>query len=497
MARTRKTEADGQTSVEKAVAPMDRPDRFQLGSIGYSGLQLFNGVSNEEMKQELNFPRSVHTYKEMSYHSAINSCLSLYDNLISKVDWRVLPPKDATEEEKKQTEFINECLNDMDHSFRDFIKDALSSNIYGFSVHEKVFRKRTKASGSLYDDNRIGLKKLALRHQESITRFIYDTEGNELLGVEQNTSSLNSMRYSTAANKLKVILPKSKFVHITVGRNRGDPFGKSPLRDVYLAWRYLTVIQEIEAAGVARDLQGLPVLEIPAQYMSADASPEQKAIYENFKNIIRNIQNNSQSGIILPSATDPDTRQKLFSLTLLNSDGKKSFDTAKVKEFYQNQIYTSMAADILQMGQSSVGSFALGALKSSLTGAYVEAMLDNIVELFQRDVIRQLYELNGFDPARTCTLDYDNLHAVDLEGLSKAYQRMGATGFLPKTIDVINRGMTALGIDELPEGTDLDEILPDKTTRSGEGMEEGLSSGTGQATGEGGDSSADNADNAA
>ena len=490
MARTK------QTTVEKAVAPSDKPERFQLGSIGYSGLQLFNGVSNEEMKRELNWPTSANTYKEMSYHSAINSCLSLYDNLISKVDWRVLPPKDATAEEKAQTEFVQECLGDMEGSFREFVRDALSSNIYGFSVHEKVYRKRYKNNGSLYDDGKIGLKKLALRHQESISRFIYDNNGGDIVGVEQITSGYNGQRY-TSLIPSKVILPRSKYVHITVGRNRNDPFGKSPLRDVYLAWRYLTVIQEIEAAGVARDLQGLPVLEIPAQYMSADASAEQKAIYENFKNIIRNIQNNSQSGIILPSATDPDTRQKLFSLTLLNGDGKKAFDTGKVKEFYQNQIYTGLSADILTMGQSGVGSFSLGALKSSLTGSYVETMLDNIVEIFNRDVVRQLYELNGFDPARACTLDYDNLHAVDLEGLSKAYQRMGATGFLPLTEDVVNRGLTALGIDELPEGTNLDDVMPDKTTKSGQGMQSGLPSGTGDATGAGGDASAGNADNAA
>lgn len=492
MARTKQN----QVQVEKAVNPADQPERFQLGEVGYSGLNLFNGVSNEEVKRELNWPYSAETYKEMSYHSAINSCLSLYDSLISKVDWRVLPPKDATEEEKKQTEFIQSCLDDMEHSFRDFIKDALSSNIYGFSIHEKVYRKRYKAKGSLFDDGKIGLKKLALRHQESIYRFIYDTEGNDIVGVEQVVNGYNGQRYSSL-NQTNIILPRSKYVHITVGRNRNDPFGKSPLRDVYLAWRYLTVIQEIEAAGVARDLQGLPVLEIPAQYMSADASAEQKAIYENFKNIIRNIQNNSQSGIILPSATDPETRAKLFSLTLLNSDGKKSFDTGKVKEFYQNQIYTGLACDLLIMGQSGVGSFALGALKSSITGAYLESMLDNIVEIFNRDVIRQLYDLNGMDASRACSLDYDNLHAVDLEGLSKAYQRMGATGFLPKTLDVVNRGLTALGIDELPDGTDMESVLPDSTTRAGDGMKSGMGSGTGDATGDTGDASATNADNAA
>ena len=490
MARTK------QTPITKAVLPSDQPERFQLGSIGYSGLQLFNGVSNEEMKRELNWPYSAVTYKEMSYHSAINSCLSLYDNLISKVNWRIVPPKDATATEKLEAEFISSCLGDMQGSFREFIKDALSSNIYGFSVHEKVYRKRYKSNGSLYDDGKIGLKKIALRHQESITRFIYDTEGNDIVGVEQNSSTLGNQRY-TSTKQSRVILPRSKFIHITVGRNRSDPFGKSPLRDVYLAWRYLTVIQEIEAAGVARDLQGLPVLEIPAQYMSADASTEQKAIYENFKNIIRNIQNNSQSGIILPSATDPDTRGKLFSLTLLTSNGQKAFDTSKVKEFYQNQIYTGMFADILQMGQGSTGSFALGTLKNSLTGACIESMLDSIVEVFSRDVIRQLYDLNGMDASRACTLDYEGLHDVDLEGLSKAYQRLGATGFLPKTLDVINRGMNALGIDELKEDTDLEAILPASTTKSGQGMQSGLNSGTGDAIGASGDSSTLNADNAA
>ena len=95
MARTKQN----QVQVEKAIAPSDKPERFQLGSIGYSGLNLFNGVTNEEVKRELNWPYSAETYKEMSYHSAINSCLSLYDSLISKVDWRVLPPKDATEKE--------------------------------------------------------------------------------------------------------------------------------------------------------------------------------------------------------------------------------------------------------------------------------------------------------------------------------------------------------------------------------------------------------------
>ena len=66
-----------------------------------------------------------------------------------------------------------------------------------------------------------------------------------------------------------------------------------------------------------------------------------------------NLQMNQQSAMILPNAFDPETRQPLFSLELLSVDGKKGFDTTKVKEYYKNLILTSLFADILIMGQST------------------------------------------------------------------------------------------------------------------------------------------------
>ncbi len=484
------------TRVTKAVAPNDQPERWRLGEVGYLGLQIFDGVTNDELKRELTWPYSATTYKQMSYHTSINACLTLYDNLISKVDWQVIPPKDATEEEKKQAEFVNECLADMDMPFRQFIKDALSANVYGFAIVEKVYRKRYKSNGSMFDDGKVGLKKLALRNQETIEKFIFDESGNEVIGVKQNLSNTSSNRYINR-DKLVVVLPRSKFVHVTTGRNRSDPFGKSPLREVYLAWRYLEVIQEIEASGVARDLQGMPILEIPAQYMSADASTEQKLIYENFKNIIRNIQSNSQSGVILPSTVDPDTREKLFDLRLLSTEGgKKNFDTAKVKEYYQNQIYTGLACDILIMGQSGVGSFALGQIKNSLTGTAVEAILDNIVETFNRDVIRQLYDLNGWDVSRACSLDYDNLHAVDLETLSKYWQRVTSVGLVEKDREVLNAVRTAAGLDAIGDEIEpREKYLTDSTSKAGQGMQT-PGEGTAKEV-SGNDTSSSNLDNAA
>ena len=493
MARTKQNSVQ----VEKAVNPMDQPDRFRLGEMGYSGISLFNGVTADEIQRELNWPYSASVYKEMTSHTCINACLNLYDNLISKVTWRVLPPEEATQEEKDQAKFINECLHDMDTPLRSVIRDALTSNVYGFAVLEKVYRRRYKSNGSLFNDGKVGLKKIALRNQETIQKFIYDENGNEILGVKQNVSSSTSPGWS--GKKLEVNIPRNKFLHITTGRNRSDPFGKSPLRDVYLAWRYLTVIQEIEASGVARDLQGMPVLKLPAQYMAADASADQKALYENFKNIIRNIQNNSQSGVVLPSTVDPETRQAMFSLELLSTEGgKKSFDTTEVKQYYQNQIFTALHSDVLILGQGGVGSFAMGQIKNSLTGTAVEAMLDNIVDEFNRDVIRQLYELNGWEISRAARLDYEGLNAMDLETLSKAYQRLASTSMIEKDREVLNAVRKSLGVDPRPDDDPVDEslITPD-TSRSGDGMQVGRTGNGTATTVTGEDTSSNNLENTA
>lgn len=453
---------------------MDEPERFKMGEIGYSGLNVFNGVTKEEIRSELSWPNSIKTYKTMSYHAAIAAPLTLYENIIGKSDFKFIPPEKATQEELDQTRIMQEMIDDLDKPFQEVIREILTMNVYGFSVHEKVFRKRLKSEGSMYDDGLIGLKKIAYRNQESIEKFIFSDDGNEIIGVKQNLTQVYDQynRYSNRTEK-EVILPRSKFMLFVCGRDKGSPFGVSLLRDAYLSWRYLSAVEELESLLISKDLSGVPVMRIPAQYMASDASPEQKALYETFKNIIRNIQNNQQSGLILPSAVDPETRVKLFDFELLAMDGKRGFDTSKVKEYYRNAIYTALFADILILGQGNTGSFALGQVKNSLTGSMAEAMLRRIVDEFNQDLVKQVYELNGWNPARRCKLDFDNLETVDLESFSKAIQRSASVGFLPKTVGVVNRILESVGIDKLDNNLtteELSELLSDNTSRAGDGM---------------------------
>lgn len=460
--------------IEKINKANEDISRFKLGEIGYTGLPIFNGISLKELKSELRHPESVKTYKLMKYHPSINSCISLYQNMISKVRYRFIPPKDATEEEIKQTKIVESMFNDMEHSLEDFISEALTCMTYGWSICEKVYRKRTSSTGSIYNDGLIGLRKIALREQESISKFIFDDSGNNFLGVEQNLNfSIDPYGRWSSRSKSKIIIPRNKFLLFTLGENKSDPYGTSPLKNVFIPWRYLQALEELEAQSVVKDVNGLPVLSIPPQYMSSDASPEQKVIFENFKNILRNLQQGSQSAVILPNVFDPDTRQPLFKLDLLTQDGKKNFDLNSIKEYYRSMIFTGLGADVLLLGTTQAGSFALGSLKNSLAASTAESFIKKIVQVVNNDLITQIYSLNGFNLERKCIFDYETIDNIDLETYSKAIQRMKSVALIPSTVSVVNSVLDSIGIDALSEETtqeELDNMLGDSVSRAGDGF---------------------------
>lgn len=499
MAGRKKTNNQEEVSIEKAKG-IDDPERFRLGSIGYSGLKIFDGVVESEMVKELRYPESNKTFKKMMLHPAVNASIALHKNMVGKAKYRIIEPKDATAEEKQRTEIIRQMLfEDMESPIESVVSEAMTMLDYGFAPIEKIFRRRTKESGSLYDDGLIGIRKLSLRHQESIENFKFDDAGENVLGIKQNITLLSDPynRFTRRATS-EVVIPRSKFMLFTAGDTKSNPFGTSPLRNVYLPWRYLQAIEELEASGVAKDLQGLPLLSIPAQYMSPDASPEQKQFYAWCQNIVRNIQMNSQSGLVLPMIYDPETKQPLFKMELLSTEGKKNYDTDKIKEYYRMMVFVGLSADVLLQGTGQTGSYAIGSLKTTLTGQAVENYLKHIVEILNNELIRQIYELNGWDATRRCKVDYDGFEDTDLDSFSKAIQRISSVGVLPKTLDVVNAALRQLSIDELPQETtqeELDNMLGDSTSRAGDGMATPFE-GTRTTAGTGDDNSM-NMDNAA
>ena len=158
-----------------------------------------------------------------------------------------------------------------------------------------------------------------------------------------------------------------------------------------------------------------------------------------------------------------------------------------------------MFADFLALGSNGSGSFSLAETKVSIIEMTLESKLNEIKDQLNNDLVRQLWELNGWDADVMPYFDYGNISRESLDEIGKFVQRVAAVSMLPKAPEVVNWIMKQADIpyhvDESLSPEELSDQLTPMTTGAAQGMTSGLPSGTGDNTGSSGDSSTSNNEN--
>jgi hypothetical protein len=282
-------------------------------------------------------------------------------------------------------------------------------------------------------------------------------------------------------NTDKVFIPKKKLLIFNCDSRDDNPQGVAPLIGSYLSWRYKNIVQESELNALARDLQGVIKLSMPARYMSDSASEEDKDVYKEMCNIGRNMGNHSQSSIVLPSDSDPDSRLPLFGIEILHSKGSSAFPTGDIVQRLNTEILMSLYADVLQLGNTGSGSFSLANSKTNIVSFAVEHRLKEIQKTFNTQFIPAIFELNGWDKVgmEDISIDFDNIDDVDASEAAKAVQLLAATGSIEMDRPFFNHTRGLLGLEPYPENEPVHkEFIPEATSRSGDGVEKGSVNGT-------------------
>lgn len=464
---------------ETALQPdqdVNAPPRIALGSQGYNGLNIVSKQIQQEAIQKLRMPYLIKEIDEMKRDSAIASALTFYKMMIARVDWDVKVPVGASAITKERAKFIKTCMNDMEMSWFDFIQSTLSSIDYGFAINEIVYKRRTK-NNSKYDDGLIGLKSLPSRAQQTHKEWKFSPEGNTLEGWYQSTQYLPvGSEYSDLRSKDKIEIPRSKFLLFRTSPENNNPEGTASLKSAWIAWRYKKAIEEEEMKGVSRDLGGLLNLAIPARYMSPDASAAEKAVYEEFKRVTRNVANGEQSGIITPSDYDPETKQKMFSVELMTSQGSRGYDTNKIISRYQSQMLVALFADLLQMGADGGGSFALSDNKKDLVEYAIEFRLKEIANVLNNELIPALFKMNQWDMKELPFFQATKVTEQSMEEFSKFCQRVVSVGAIEMDREFFNKTRVVMGLSPFPDDEPIHEDeIANATSRSGDGMAVGKS----------------------
>lgn len=454
--------------------------RTRLSEIGYTGIKTASGRILEEANRKLRFPQFIREVDEMLNDATIATGMQFTRMMLGRVKWKVVAPVGADAQQLERAKFIETCMHDMEHTWQQFIIELTNYIPYGFSVHEKVWRKRLKTAGSKYNDGLVGWKKLPVRSQSTIDEWEFSDDGREILACYQSTANLTYMGMPSAlSSNAKLRIPREKYLLFTADSRLGNPLGKSPLAAVWTQWRYRQEIEKIQAIAAARDLEGIPYIECPSAYMSSDASPDKQEVYNGLKKIAANFHFNAQSGLVFPSDVDSDTKQKLFSMKLLTSEGGGKQQIEETIKRLNSQILMALGADVLALGTDKVGSFSLAGAKTNIATMMLDYRLREIKDVLNNDLIKETFVRNGWSDTILPTIEYEEFDELEPDEASKAFQRLGSIGMLVKDVDTVNAGRKLIGVPALDPDTKIDSVeFSNNSSRAGDGMSKGSGNGT-------------------
>lgn len=498
---------DEQVSPEGVSAAL-KPDngvtipRIKVGEQGFVGLRVSNKQIWEEQQKSFRYPYFISTVNEMRNSPTVGAALNVYRFMMSRVQWSLEAPADATDVEKERAKIVNTMLDDMeDCTWGEFINSVIPYLEYGFAINEVVLRRRFNKNGSKFNDGLVGIKKLAPRSQDSICGWIFDDSGNNLVAVEQSINYLeNSYRFQNKTNvDGKIELPVEKLLIFSASKTKNNPEGNSILKNIYLAHKQLTLLQEQQLTSVAKDIQGLLKIAIPPKYLDPNGSVEDKAVASGFQRIIDNYNNGTQRGLLVPNLIDPESKLPLFTYELLESKGSSKNNTESIIRGLQNDILSALNCDVLRLGTDGSGSQALASEKTSVLALAVSSRLQEIANALQK-LVRIIYSQNGWEVTNLPKFKYAEIEEIDMETMSKAVQRVWSTGAIEADRAAYNAVRKMLSIPQLADDLEVqvDKLPPNltgKTTKSGEGMKTGVGDGTAKSPFGGGDNSTSNTEN--
>ncbi len=437
-----------------------------------SGLKIFGGYLFEEFDPNLRGIKGARTYREMADSSpTIGAVLFIITQVISKLGWH-LQPKDQTPLSLLAAEYFESLLNDMEHTWDDLIQDVLSMVTYGYAPVEITLKLRSgtkpdKRFSSRYDDGMVGIRKLAIRSQETVLRWLMDQENNTVLGMVQ-------MPWTGGTKTI----PRSKMLLFRTRHFRNNPEGRSLLRNSYRPYYFSKRIEEIEGIGIERDLAGFPVMYVPAELIAAATGapgqppdPDAAKTLAAYQALVKDLKRNNQDGAVLPSDRD-DHGQLLYELKLLTSGGRRQFDTNMTIERYQQQIAAALMADFLLMGHGAgrSGGNTLSGDKVAMFFEAIAGLVGRIVDVFNAELVPLMGRVNSIPQENWPEFFTDKPEQVDLGKLGAYINALAASGMTLFPNEDLEDYL--LGIAGLPEPSD--ETREEQSQLQTSGAEQGM-----------------------
>jgi len=485
---------------DKKLTSSTRESRRSKKPIATPAIETIRQIVDILKPYELSKTQRLRTYQAMMLDDAVGNAFAANSILIEKafsnftVEWN----KDS-EDSKEAADFLRWNLANLTgQTVRSIARSAAEFKRDGLAPFEKTFKKGTGD----WSDKWV-LDRLNYIHPLSLDQSVPFTITNGGRTVTEMRQSLQAFRNSTDiarnfeqfTSRGFVSIPRNKLAFMTYAATDAQPFGLSAFDTCYTAWREKILLQDYTLVGVTKDFSGTPVLYLPEDILaeaSNDPSSQAGIMVDQLKTNMANMHTGDQNYTILPSDTQSANGNgaRAFEIKFLGIEGGgKNFDVVALVSERRKAIYNAFGAGNLIAGDEGGGSYNLIEGKSSIHTHFLNRDISVIEEIWNTDIIRQLFRLNEWELSLEDMpkLVAGEIEPVSLDEVSKALQRVGSVGMTPiKDPVFLNEVYEKLGFnyrfneDMTPD--EVDALTGEVTSRAGDGMESGMPNSTSKNT---------------
>lgn len=318
-----------------------------------------------EWVPDLMWPTSVTTYGQMRTDPQLRAILQAYSLPIRRASWSV----DGTGCRPEVAQLVADSLgltvkgSDQRASrgpvrFAQVNRLAMLHLVFGHMPFEKVY--------DVTDGRTARLSALLERMPQSIYRINLDAD-DQLSGIEQ---------WKRTGSDRDRIIQRPSLVWFAHEREGGAWQGRSLLRDSYGAWLMKRELWRVNATSLRRNGMGVPVVSAPP-----GATPAQVIEAQRLASAHRV---GDRSGVGLPSG---------FTMALQGITGTVP-DPLPFINYLDQQMTRSALAGVVDLGNTSNGSRALGDTFVDLLMLALQAVADEVAETWTADVAADVVALN-------------------------------------------------------------------------------------------------------
>lgn len=447
----------------------------QFEPLAVAGYNSSGGSVDDDYLPELRGDRGIRTLRQMTNDETIGAFLLSLTSIYTGLVWHFDASDDKDEQAVQYSEWLEDAIiNQMgdprgaqpDDTWGAFVQTFPEVDAFGWGYYDVWVKD--------LPDGTVGIARLMPVAPETLDDWIIDDDGR-VTGLKQQ--SPRTFKVNTIGTE--------RALHLVSTPYKGSPEGRSIFRTAYRMWYYKKVALEIESILHERGA-GFPVMYVHssvnamAQEKGADGKPTARALsaqkaMKSYKDLVKNIKRNQQSGAVIyfdtikdvaSDGTVTNTSTKTVELKLESPTGSSSNNDIDVTiKRLDASLARSVLADFLMFSTGSAGGQS-GGLTSrvDLFIQVLTGLLETKVETINRQLVPQLWKLNGFDESkmpkiRAGSIERENVHKVveALERMSRAGYAVGGDDDLQRHIyselGLPTKGIgIAPGLDVLEDG---------------------------------------------